>query len=150
MESGQDNEVWSFGCLSDGREVYPILRAQLALREQLRPYIKRQMQAASEKGSPVMRPLFYDFPEDSKSWEIEDEYMFGSDYLVCPVTSAGQVERKVYLPPLANGQKWVELKCHESSNSNISWQADGSEYKGGQTVCVPAPLEHIPVFVRIN
>ena len=45
----------------------------------MKPYITELMEAAHEKGTPVMRPLFYDFPKDSKCWEIEDQYMFGDD-----------------------------------------------------------------------
>ncbi|MBR1638086.1 MAG: family 31 glucosidase [Treponema sp.] len=142
MESGQDNEVWSFGNMADGTEVYKILAAQLALRESLRPYIHTVMEEAHTKGSPVIRPLFYDFSDDQKSWEIEDEYMFGSRYLVCPVTVAGARERSVYLPPLAEGQKWVEL-VYDSG-----WSASGKEYKGAQTIIAKAPLDYIPVFVR--
>ena len=52
----------------------------------MKPYITRLMKEAHEKGTPVMRPLFYDFPEDSGSWECEDQYLFGPD-----VGSAGDV-----------------------------------------------------------
>ena len=40
------------------------------------------MEEAHEKGTPVMRPLFYDFPEDKESWNVETEYMFGPKVLV--------------------------------------------------------------------
>lgn len=156
MESGQDNEVWSFGSLADGTEVYKILRTQLALREQLRPYIMRQMQAAHEKGEPVMRPLFYDFPTDSLSWEIEDQYMFGSDYLVCPVYQAGAKERTVYLPPLPEGESWVALECNTeksntdsySNNEKIIWSLGNKCFQGGKKYTVNITLEQIPVFIR--
>ena len=45
------------------------------LRETLKPYIKEQMRITHEKGTPIMRPLFYDFPEDKKAWETDDAYM---------------------------------------------------------------------------
>ncbi len=64
--SGADNEVWSFG-----DEAYEICKTYLNLRESMKPYIARQMAAAHEQGTPVMRPLFYDFPEDKMAWEIE-------------------------------------------------------------------------------
>ena len=130
MESGQDNEVWSFG-----EDIYEILSKYLKLRESLRPYIKQQMEIAHEKGTPVMRPLMYDFSDDECAWEVEDEYMFGSKYLVCPVMEAGARSRTVYLPVLADGERWVDA-------------ATGTEYDGGQTVTVAAPLEQIPVFER--
>lgn len=91
--SGADNEVWSFG-----DDNYLILKRYLELRKHMKPYIMELMKAAHEKGTPVMRPLFYDTPSDMKSWNIEDEYMFGPDVLVAPVLYAGETERKVYLP----------------------------------------------------
>ena len=57
--SGAPNEIWSYG-----DEVYEICRKYIELREAMRPYIRSLMEAAHEKGTPIMRPLFYDFPED--------------------------------------------------------------------------------------
>lgn len=54
--SGGPNEVWSFG-----EEAYEIIRRYMYVREELKPYIMKQMKLASEDGTPVMRPLFYDF-----------------------------------------------------------------------------------------
>ncbi len=129
MESGQDNEVWSFG-----DEVYGILSELLLLRERLRPYIREVMLSAHENGSPVMRPLFYDFYDDKNVFSVEDEYMFGDRILVAPVTEAGARSRKVYLPALAEG-KWTDA-------------FSGKKYDGGKSVISEAPLERIPVFTR--
>lgn len=100
LTSGQDNEVWSFG-----EDNYEILKQFLFIREHLRPYIRACMKTASDKGEPVMRPMFFDFPKDTKCWEVEDQYMFGPDLLVAPVMEAGMKERQVYLP---EGTKWVD------------------------------------------
>ena len=127
LTSGQDNEVWSFG-----EDNYEILKKYLFIRERLRPYIRDCMKAAADTGAPVMRPLFYDFPEDKKSWEVEDSYMFGPDLLVSPVMEAGVRERKIYLP---EGADWTDAYTKEV-------------YKGGRTVTVPAPLDVIPVMIR--
>lgn len=127
LTSGQDNEVWSFG-----EENYEILKKYLFIREKLRPYIRKHMDIASEKGLPIMRPVFFDFSQDKKAWDIENEYMFGSDILVAPVTDAGALDKTVYLP---EGTDWV-------------YSSTGEIYSGGQTVTVPAPLEIIPVFIR--
>ena len=59
--SGGPNEVWSFG-----EEAYEIIRRYMNVREALKPYIMKQMKLASEDGTPVMRPLFYDFCGDKK------------------------------------------------------------------------------------
>lgn len=127
LTSGQDNEVWSFG-----EDNYEILKKYLFVRERLRPYIRQCMKSASEDGSPVMRPMFYDFPEDKRAWQTDDQYMFGPDIIVAPVMEMGMRERSVYLPENA---EWID---HESKEV----------YKGGQLVTVPAPIDVIPLFVR--
>ena len=82
--SGGPNEVWSFG-----EEAYEIIRRYMYVREELKPYIMKQMKLASEDGTPVMRPLFYDFCGDKNVYDIGDEYMFGPDLLVAPVVEPG-------------------------------------------------------------
>jgi alpha-D-xyloside xylohydrolase len=125
--SGSNNELWSFG-----DKAYPVLAEHLHLRERLRPYIRSLMKAAHEKGTPVMRPLFYDFPGDPGAWNVETAYMFGPDILVAPILEANQTEREVYLPA---GAKWTNAHTGETC-------------EGGRTVAAPAPYEHIPLFVR--
>ena len=110
-----DNEVWSFG-----KEAFEICKKYLNLRERMKPYIARLMKEAHEKGTPVMRPLFYDFPEDPRSWDQEDEYLFGPDVLVAPVMYAKTESSEVYLP---GGEAWV-----------TSWT--GESFEGGRTVDV--------------
>ncbi len=126
LTSGQANEVWSFG-----EDNYEILKKYLLIRENLRPYIRQCMEAASRTGEPVMRPLFFDFPEDKKAWEIEDAYMFGKDILVAPVMEAGVDTREVYLP---TGAEWTEIST-------------GQKWTGGQVITANAPIDVIPVFV---
>lgn len=126
--SGSDNEVWSYG-----DEVFGICRKYLLLRERLRPYTREVMKEAHEHGDPVMRPLFYEFPQDGICWTIEDEYMFGGSYLVAPVLEPGARERKVYFPA---GSRWESIE-------------DGSVHEGGRSETVAAPLDVIPVFRKI-
>lgn len=127
--SGADNEVYSFG-----EEVFEICKKYMYLRETLKPYIKEQMRITHEKGTPIMRPLFYDFPEDKKAWETDDAYMFGPDFCVAPMMEEDLYEREVYLP---EGCTWKDV-------------FSGSSYEGGQTVKVDAPIDKIPVFVRAD
>lgn len=125
--SGEDNEVWSFG-----EEAYEICKRYLKLRENLKPYIVQLMKGAHEKGTPVIRPLFYDFPKDNFAWENESEYMFGPDMLIAPILYEGEREREVYLP---GGIEWINIWTHEMFN-------------GGKMINVQAPLHQIPVFAR--
>ena len=125
--TGADNEIWSFG-----EKAYSIISQLLFLREHLKPYILAQMQIASKQGLPPMRPMFVDFPDEQACWELDDQYMFGSDLLVAPVLEAGQTKRKVYLPA---GVEWLD-----------AW--DGTLITGVGWVEVDSPLERIPVFWR--
>jgi alpha-D-xyloside xylohydrolase len=124
---GGPNEVWSFG-----ERAYKIIREILFLRERLRLYIMKQMKLASTKGTPPMRPLFFDFPDDAAAQNVDDQFMFGPDLLVAPVLHAGATKRKVYLPAAAN---WTD-----------AWT--GKKLKGGQTIHAAAPLEKIPLYLR--
>nr|WP_307844332.1 TIM-barrel domain-containing protein [Actinospica acidithermotolerans] len=125
--SGGPNEVWSYG-----EQAYPILREHLFLRERLRPYIATLSEAAHREGAPVMRPLFFEFPDDPEAWRIDDEFLLGPDILVAPVTVAGATSRPVYLPA---GVEWLETDT-------------GFSHLGGTCIDAAAPIERIPVFVR--
>lgn len=127
MGTGAENEIWSYG-----EEYFEIMKDYLFLRERLRPYIKDQMKKAHEDGTPVMRTLFYEFPEDQNCWDIDDQYLFGPDILVAPIVKEEQYEREVYLP--------------EGSNWTNPWTNE--EFEGGQTISVEADLETIPVFLK--
>lgn len=126
--SGGGNELWSFG-----EEAYQIMRKYLSVRERLIPYIKEQIQIARETGTPLMRPLVYDFPEDDRVYDMGDEYLFGSQILAAPVMEYGARSRKVYLP--GDGIGWV--------NGNT-----GEKAAGGTEITVDAPLDRMPVFYR--
>lgn len=124
--SGASNEVWSYG-----EEAYEICKTYLQVREDLREYTRSLMQDAHEKGSPLIRPCFYDFPEDSKSWEVEDQYMYGSKYLVAPVLYPGIKHREVYLPP----GSWESFDKRHT-------------FTGNQVIEAECPIESMPVFIR--
>jgi alpha-D-xyloside xylohydrolase len=125
--SGGPNEVWSYG-----EENYRILVDFISLRTRLLPYIMEQMKKASADGTPVMRPLLYDFPKDPAAYPIWDEYMFGSDILVAPIVEAGRKTREVYLPAEA---KWTDPYSNKA-------------YEGGTTVTSDAPMNRMIVFLK--
>ena len=125
--SGGPNEVWSYG-----EEAYGILVDYLQLRERLRPYLAALMKDAHDRGTPVIRPVFYDFPGDAEAWTIDDQFLLGPDLLVAPVLAAGVRERTVKFP---RGADWRDPRS-------------GQLHRGGTTAAVAAPLAWIPVFVR--
>jgi len=127
LHTGGPNEAWSFG-----DEAYSIIKDLLSLRERLRPYVHEQMQVAHEKGTPPMRPLFFDFSEDEDTYGIEDQFLFGPDLLVAPILTAGARQRTVYLPA---GTTWTDAWTNEILD-------------GGQTIIADAPLNRIPAYLR--
>ena len=127
LNTGSDNEVWSFG-----EEAYPILVKYMRRREELRPYVRSLMQEAHEAGTPLLRGMYYEFPEDENGFLLRDQYMFGSRFLVAPVMEPGARSRSVYFPA---GASWKNVDT-------------GEIIPGGQRAEVPAPLDVIPVFER--
>lgn len=127
VPTGAGNEVWSFG-----EEAYPILVNLIKFRERMRDYTRELMREAHEKGTPIMRTMFYEFPEDERCWEVKEQYMYGGDLLVAPVAHEEMYEREVYLP---KGAVWTNLHT-------------GEKLEGGQNVLAAAPIEVIPVFKR--
>ncbi len=125
--SGAPNEVWSYG-----PEMQEILVAHIRLRERLRPYLRELFREASETGAPLMRPLFWHYPDDQAVRDVSDQYLFGRDLLVAPVLEQGATSRKVVLPA---GDNWADIRT-------------GERLEGGRVIEAPAPLSSIPVFVR--
>ena len=125
--TGADNEVWSFG-----EKNYEILTKFIGVREKMRDYTRSLMAEAHEKGTPVMRTMFYEFPEDAACWDISDAYMFGSDILVAPIVRPKATSRTVYLPA---GASWTLANT-------------GDVYEGGKVYEIEAPIETLPIFLR--
>ena len=125
--SRNHNEVWSYG-----KEAEPILEKYLRLRYELMPYIYSLGWTTHETGASYMRALFMDFPNDPNVAELGDEYMFGPDLLVAPVTEQGATTKRVYLPA---GADWYNYWTNERVH-------------GGQWIEAAAPIDTIPLFVR--
>ncbi len=101
------------------------------LRYQLLPYIYAYNHAAHQTGSPMMRALVFEYPQDENVLNLRDEYLFGSELLVAPVIEEGATQREVYLPV----GEWYD------------WDY-GYRYEGGRSYTVRAPQNRIPVFVK--
>jgi len=128
VETGAGNEIWSYG-----QKAFEIMKEYVKQRNMMKPYISDAMNEAHDKGYPVMRPLFFDFPNDKEAWNITDQHMFGDKLLVAPIFDYGLRKRLVYLPVLADGKKWININ-------------NGDSYVGGKKYLVEAPLNVIPVF----
>ena len=101
-------------------------RANAEMKYRLMPYVYAQAKDCSERGLPMVRALFVEFPQDAGAWLVEDEYMYGSQILVAPLLESG-TERTVYLPK----GKWIDYQT-------------GKVYKGGfQTIVVPTQVADV-------
>lgn len=135
-------EPWQFG--RRGEPFFDALYQGALLRYRLLPYIYSLAGAVWRMDNIMMRPLLYDFPEDTKAAGISQQYMFGPALMICPVTEpmyylknsvpvdVPKEEWKVYLP---EGADWYDFHTNQ-------------KYSGGQELAVELSLDRIPVFVR--
>lgn len=124
--SGGGNEIWSYG-----EENFEILKNLVLLRDRLRPYIEQQMKIASQKGYPIMRPMFFEYPDDEICYNLGEQYMFGDDILFAPIVEKGQTKKTVYLPK----GEWILTKNKQ-------------EYEGGKEYEIEANIDEFVAFVK--
>ena len=121
-----DQEPWAFG------DPYKsIMREAINLRYRLLPYLYTLFYEASTKGSPIMRPLVYEYQSDENTYNLEDQFLLGDKMLVAPVVERGVNNRIVYLPE----GTWYDY-----------W--NGTTLNGGWAYYYNAPLHVLPVFVK--
>jgi alpha-glucosidase len=125
-EDGSVNEPWMHP------EVLDAVRALMRFRTRLTPYLSALLRRYRSAYEPVVRPLFYDFPGDPRTWDEEVSYMLGEAILVAPVVEPGALAREVYLP---EGALWRH-----------GWTGEAVE--GGRCVQAPAPFDQPPFMVR--
>jgi alpha-D-xyloside xylohydrolase len=98
-------ESWNYS-----KEFMDDFRSIDGLKYQLMPYVYAQAKDCSERGLPMLRALFIEFPDDSGSWLVDDEYLFGSSILVAPLMEENSTGRTVYLPPGI----WIDYQTGKS------------------------------------
>lgn len=132
-------EIWNFG--SEGEPFYDAIAGAIKLRYTLMPYIYSLAGAVRLQSDTIMRSLLFDFPEDKRAALISQEFMFGRNLLICPVTSPMYYEaesraideEKTWECYLPEGRIWYDTR-------------DNKKYTGGSTVRVSAEIDSIPVF----
>ena len=112
-------------------EIEPACKKYLELRYQLMPYTYTITREAHDTGMPLMRALWLHYPQDAEAVKLGDEFLWGRDLLVAPVTEKGATTRKVYLPE-GNWFDW--------------WS--GEKKSGKQWIERPVDLATIPIYVR--
>ena len=111
--------------------IAPLVKRWWKLRYRLLPYIVEEARRATETGYPMVRALLMHHPDDRQAWHIDDEYYFGSEFLVAPVMNS-EDKRDVYLPE----GRWVDFFT-------------GERFEGGRWLKgVECPLERMPLYVK--
>ena len=126
-------------------DVAPVWKRYTRLRTMLYPYVAGSQDAYQAHGLPLMRHLALVTPGDSRAVGTDDEYLFGDDLLVAPVTRKGATSRSVYLP---RGQ-WLELARGWRLAGDGTASLTGAPLVAGhRTVTARAPERTIPLFLR--
>ena len=127
----RDRTPWHVARTNDDPTVIDVFRRYAGLRERLVPYLAEQARRAIATDKPLMRGLFFDWPDDDAAWQWPSQYMLGDDLLVHPVTRPDTTAWSTYLPPGA----WVDI-----------WT--GTHHRGGQVIDAQSPRDLIPVYCR--
>ena len=128
--AGLNKEPWVFA-----DKERDIIRDIIKQRYSLAPYIYTMARHAYDTGVSLCRPMYYDYPDAQEAYTNRNEYMFGDNYLVYPITQPmndGVSRQKVWLPA---GNDWYEL-------------TSGTMLKGGQTVERRFLLDEYPIYVK--
>ena len=143
-------EIYQFG--DEGDWAYDAIKEAIKLRYRLMPYIYSTEGEVMLKGTTIMRPFVFDFPHDSVAIRRGDEYMFGRNLLVKPVTEplyTWQDEHRhghAIHPDVKGMVRTVEVYLPQGTKWYNFWTNDVSE--GGRTYQVEAPIDETPLFVR--
>uniref|UniRef100_A0A8B9QZH5 Neutral alpha-glucosidase AB n=1 Tax=Anas platyrhynchos TaxID=8839 RepID=A0A8B9QZH5_ANAPL len=121
-------EPWLFG-----EENAALIRAALRQRYALLPFWYTAFYRCHRHGLPVMRPLWMEYPEDTTTFAMDDQYLIDRALLVHPVTEQGARGVQVYLP--GKGEVWYDVACHQ-------------KHHAPQTLYVPVTMSSIPVYQR--
>ena len=124
-----NKEPWAFG-----DEWTRINRATIELRYQFLPYLYTLFREHERTGEPIMRPLWYEFPNDKGTYLINDEFMVGGDVLVAPVVKEGTNTRGIYLP---TGADWID------------WWT-GARLESGKMHYIQFPPDKLPIYIRVG
>lgn len=128
LGGGGNHLPWDFKQFD--RETLEIYKKYARLHMDLFPYLYTYAKIASEKGLPIMRPLFLEYPNDVEACKARFQYLFGENFLVAPIYQ-DNTEREVYLPEGV----WVDY-----------WT--GKKHNGPAKIQVHAPLDTLPLFVK--
>lgn len=122
---------WNVQARTGDSSVIPTFRKFANVRMNLIPYLYTEARRSADTGVPMMRAMSLEFPNDSGAAALDQQYMFGDQLLVAPITSQGATTKNVYIP----AGEWYDL-----------W--NNGRFTGPGTKSYYAGLDSIPVYVR--
>ncbi|MEV4137007.1 TIM-barrel domain-containing protein [Dactylosporangium sp. NPDC049742] len=129
----RDRTPWNIAAQTGDPRVLSVFRRYAHLRERLVPYLASSAARTIETGWPLLRSVCLVAPDDPRAWQHPYDYLLGDDLLVAPVVAEGATTRPAYLPP----GRWLDLRTHQVLD-------------GASEVEVPAPVDEIPVWCRLE
>ncbi|CAF1467623.1 unnamed protein product, partial [Didymodactylos carnosus] len=128
----QDPGSWSPPVVESNRKV-------VETRYTLLPYLYTLFYRAHIMGGTVVRSMAHEFPEDSQCWSLDEQFLWGKYLLIAPVIYENHVQKEIYFSGLNSNERWYNYYTGEEMYQT----ADGSSF-----VTVPAPLNHLPLYLR--
>lgn len=119
-------EPWQFG-----ERYEAIMKKYIQMRYEWLPQLYSLFYQASKQGIPVFRPLLMEYPNDVKTYNLNDQFMIGDNVIVAPILTPSTTDRAVYLPI----GEWVEF-------------SSGKIYQGEKVHLIHAELEEMPIFIK--
>ena len=158
-------EIYQFG--KKGEPIYDAIEQAIRLRYRLIPYLySTAWQVTSNNGS-YLRPLFSDFAQDKRTWDMADEFMFGRSILAAPILEAQYTEERIIKEDAMTGWDHKDGESGETrAEGGVDWTAPktatkylprgarwydfwtNKAYQGGQSVALSTTINRVPMFVR--
>ena len=157
-------EIWQFG--KKGEPVYDAIEKMIRLRYRLIPYLYSIAWQATSSDNSYLRPLFSDFAQDKRVWNMTDEFMFGRSVLAAPILDPQYTEEKIVRTDAMTGWDRADAGSLSNDVGAVDWTVKksatkylpkgaewydfwtGKKYKGGQNVKLETTLDRVPMFVR--
>ena len=157
-------EIWQFG--KKGEPVYDAIEKQIRLRYRLIPYLYSTAWQVTSNNESYLRPLFSDFAQDRRVWDIADEFMFGRSILAAPILDPQYSEEKIVRTDAMTGWDRKKESGDSSQETVVDWKETktttkylpkgatwydfwtNKAYKGGQTITLETTFDRVPMFVR--
>ena len=157
-------EIWQFG--QKGEPVYDAIEKMIRLRYRLIPYLYSTAWQVTSNNDSYLRPLFSDFAQDKKVWDMGDEFMFGRNILAAPILDPQYTEERIIKEDAMTGWDRKKESGDGSQETGVDWTvtktavkylpkgADWYDFwtnqrmKGGQSVTLQTTIDRVPMFVR--